>query len=83
MASALSRDTSDHVPYLVSITTDIPKAGVFRFENFWLQRADFMQVMEHGCSIPIGHFDQAKRVVAKFKNLRRVLRARQCSNLKS
>lgn len=77
MASALSKDTSDHVPCLISITTDIPKAKVFHFENYWLERSDFRQVMEHAWSLPIGDTDKAKRMVAKFKNLRRVLRAWQ------
>lgn len=30
----LSRDTSDHVPCLVNIMTNIPRPKVFRFENF-------------------------------------------------
>jgi hypothetical protein len=29
-----SRDTSDHIPCLVSITTGIPKAKLFRFEKY-------------------------------------------------
>lgn len=32
--SALSRQTSDHVPCLITITTDIPKGKIFRFENY-------------------------------------------------
>jgi exonuclease III len=34
MVKTLSRDTSDHCPCLVMITTDISKAKVFRFETF-------------------------------------------------
>lgn len=60
MATALSRDTSDHVLCLVTITIDIPKAKVFRFENFLLERHDFKQLMEHGWFIPIVHSDKAK-----------------------
>jgi hypothetical protein len=33
----LPRDTPDHVPYVVSFKTSVPKARIFRFEIFWLQ----------------------------------------------
>jgi hypothetical protein len=48
LASTLSRDTFDHMPCLISISTDIPKAKVFHFENYWMMHEDFMQVMQHG-----------------------------------
>jgi hypothetical protein len=32
--TTLGRDTSDHMSCLVSISTDIPKAKIFRFENY-------------------------------------------------
>jgi hypothetical protein len=73
--SSLSRDTSDHTPCLISISTDVPKAKVFRFENYWLLHDDFMQVMEHGWNVPTYQTDKAKVMTAKLKNLRRVLRA--------
>lgn len=75
MATALSKETSDHIPYLISITTDIPKAKVFHFENYWLHRQDIQQVLQHGWELQGAHTDKARRVVAKFRNLRRVLRA--------
>jgi hypothetical protein len=75
--SSLSRDTSDHTPCLISIPTDVPKAKVFRFENYWLLHDDFMQVIEHGWSVPTFQSDKAKVMTAKLKNLRRVLRAWQ------
>jgi hypothetical protein len=62
----------------VSISTDIPKAKVFQFENYWLLHDEFMQVMQYGWITPSPFTaplaDLAKRLVAKFKNLRRVLR---------
>jgi hypothetical protein len=44
-----------------------------------------MQIMQYGWSIPVGTYDKAKRVMGKFKNLRRVLRTwqLQLSNLAS
>ena len=31
----LARITSDHLPYKIQIDTSIPKANIFRFENYW------------------------------------------------
>jgi endonuclease/exonuclease/phosphatase family metal-dependent hydrolase len=33
----LVKPTSDHVTCVVSIGTKIPRAQIFRFENYWLQ----------------------------------------------
>jgi hypothetical protein len=41
----LSRDISDHFPCLVFVSSDIPKAKVFQFENYWLLHDEFMQVI--------------------------------------
>lgn len=75
MFCPLSMETSDHVPCLVKIATDIPKGAVFRFENYWMEHPDFLRIVQHGWSIPTGVQDKAKNVSAKFKNLRRVLKA--------
>jgi hypothetical protein len=41
-----------------------------------------MAAMQHGWDVPVSHQDVAKRLVAKFKNLRRVLKNySQLSNL--
>ena len=37
----LARSTSDHVPCVVTIATAIPKARVFRFENYWVDLPSF------------------------------------------
>lgn len=39
----LTRPTSDHVPILATLSTDIPKSNHFRFENAWLLHPDFLQ----------------------------------------
>jgi hypothetical protein len=70
----LSRDISDHSSCLVSVSTDIPKAKSFWFENYWMLQKDFMQIMEHGWSLPNNQTDKAKMLGYKFKNLRRALR---------
>lgn len=72
-AQTLSRDTSDHVLCVIAIQTSMPRAKVFRFENFWMEHDDFMSVVQHAWSIPVYQQDKAKYLTAKFKNQRRVL----------
>jgi hypothetical protein len=75
----LSRETSDHFLCVISVSTNIPQTKIFCFENYWLQHDDFMQVFMHGWNVPVAQEDKAKRIVAKFKNLRRVLRVWQAN----
>jgi hypothetical protein len=77
-------ETSDHVPCLISVSTDIPKSHTFRFENFWMQRDDFLEQVARGWDIDTSDLDAAKSITAKFKNLRRVLNEwkKSISNLK-
>lgn len=72
--STLTMETSDHVPCLIKISTAIPKSHIFRFENYWLQREDFMQQVILGWQSNNLHIDAAKALTAKFKNLRKVLK---------
>jgi hypothetical protein len=74
VVSTLSHDVSDHHPCLVSMFTDIPKVKIFIFENFWLLHEEFLPVMQHGWSLAVLPQDKAKMLMAKFKNLRRVLK---------
>lgn len=78
-------ETSDHTPCLIKIDTIIPSARIFRFENYWMQHPDFMAIVQHRWSLPTGQNDKAKHISAKFKNLRRVLKAwhSQLSGLKT
>jgi hypothetical protein len=55
----LSRDTFDHMLCVVEISTDIPKAKVFRFENYWMIHNDFMDVMSHYWNLPTQIEDRA------------------------
>jgi hypothetical protein len=74
-ASALSRDTSDHTPCVIIAATKVPRPQIFRFENYWLQHDKFMSVMQQGWLLPVASsLDSAKRITAKFKNLRKALK---------
>jgi hypothetical protein len=52
------------------MNTDVPKAKNFRFENHWLLHEEFMPVMQHGWNLAVSPMDNAKKLMAKFKNLR-------------
>lgn len=43
--SALNRDLSDHVPLFLSSGLDPPYCNVFRYENCWVEREGFHQVV--------------------------------------
>lgn len=74
MAKSLIMETSDHWPCIIEISTAIPAAKVFRFENFWLQFESFKPTVQQAWLTYINAFDPAKRLTAKFKHLRGILR---------
>jgi hypothetical protein len=53
IVKTMSWDTFDHCPCLIIMSTHIPKAKVFKFENYWLWRDEFMQVLRHGWNLPV------------------------------
>jgi hypothetical protein len=80
----LSRPTSDHTPCMVQIQTSIPKTQIFRFENFWIDQPDFLNVVQAAWNTDVRASNSATRLSAKLKHLRRVLRrwAKGLSRLK-
>jgi len=83
--STLTMETSDNSPCLISIKTTIPKGKIFRFENYLMEHEQFLNIVQHGWSLPTFQSDSGKVITVKFKNLRRVIRAwqSQLSNLKA
>jgi hypothetical protein len=53
-------EPSDPVPCVISISTTIPKANIFRFENYWMEHEHFMEVVAHGWSVPTNQADSTK-----------------------
>ena len=45
IATPMSNISSDHVPTKIQIGTRIPKANLFRFEDFWLEFEGFSEVV--------------------------------------
>jgi hypothetical protein len=73
LVKPLARPTSDHVPCLVSIGTNIPKAKIFRFESFWIRLPGFLEKVNTIWNITC-EGDSAKVLSAKFKLLRKGLK---------
>jgi hypothetical protein len=59
---------------MVQIDTLIPKAEVFRFENFWVEQPDFFEVVQSTWNSEVRATNSVTRLTAKFKLLRRVLK---------
>jgi hypothetical protein len=70
----LAKSTSDHTPCKVQIGTHIPKATLFRFENYWTLLPGFMETVSKAwfsCS----HLDGARNVSTKLRALRADLKS--------
>lgn len=79
----LSRPISDHIPYVIHIGSNIPKANVFIFENYWMEHPGFMEnVIVHWNNSPM-YANAAKNIASKLKHVRARLRkwSRNLSNL--
>jgi hypothetical protein len=50
MVLPLARKGSDHVPCVVNIDTNIPKAKIFHFENYWVDQPGFLECVKNSWS---------------------------------
>ena len=66
------RSTSDHVPLLVTLATDIPKPNLFHFENAWLKHPLFLATTLPAWSATQPRADAACNLVARAKAFRQV-----------
>ena len=48
----MAKSSSDHVPCRVVIDTVIPKARIFRFENYWVDNPTFLDCVKKSWSKP-------------------------------
>ena len=74
MAFPMAMTTSDHIPIMISIGTNIPKSKVFRFENYGLEHTQFREVVQGIWAQPVDVQDSAKVIATKFKRLRKGLK---------
>ena len=70
----LSRPISDHIPYVLHIGSSIPKSNIFRFENYWVDHADFLNIVVlHWNNSPV-YANASKNMSSKLKHVRVGLR---------
>ena len=74
MVFPLAHTVSHHVPCVVSIATCIPKAKVFRFENYWVDLPGFADCVSKVWNRPVAKSSIALTISAKFKSLRYALK---------
>lgn len=74
MVKPLARPISDHVPYVMSIDTAIPKCKLLRFEIFGPSHPDFMSTVEKSWNTPLKASSSATRLSGKLKRLRYALK---------
>ena len=72
MLTSRIRSTSDHVPLLDTLSTDIPKPNIFRFENAWLKHPLFLATTLPAWSLSQPRNDAACSLVARAKAFRQV-----------
>ena len=80
VAPALSIDTSDHTPCIISASTNIPKPQVFKFENYWMELENFRATIQQGWINAPTVPDKAKNITSKFKHLKQTLKTWKCSS---
>jgi len=68
--SSLPKPTSDHVPLLLSLSTELPKPMFFRFEKHWLHHQSFLPSALAGWQAPVTSSDVAGRLAARIKSTR-------------
>ena len=68
------RTASDHVPCVVVISTNIPKANIFRFEFFWVKMEGFYDCVKQSREKPSRKTHISSIIADKLKTLRRDLK---------
>ncbi|XP_066373069.1 uncharacterized protein [Miscanthus floridulus] len=77
--SPRAKPTSDHTPLFLSMSTSIPKSSVFRFENAWLPRQNFLQTVLPAWTEARVCSDAAGQLAACLKSARAATKERALS----
>jgi hypothetical protein len=70
----LANTASDHIPCVVNIDTVIPKANIFRFENFWTEQPGFLDCVKKVWNSRSNKAYSSAVLADKFKSLRYALK---------
>lgn len=70
----LARTASDHVPCVVTISTNIPRCHLFRFENYWVELDGFMECVSKSWRKPSRKSHVSAIIADKLKTSRQELK---------
>jgi hypothetical protein len=73
-ATPLAKLSSDHIPIKIQIGTSIPKAQIFRFEEFWLDFEGFTDTVQSHWQQARHFTNSAQDLSARMKSLRHGLK---------
>lgn len=62
----LAKYIYDHTPCVVNIQTSIPRATIFRFENFWAEHPGFSEVVDFAWNTNCQSQNSATGITTKF-----------------
>jgi hypothetical protein len=74
VVNPLAKPVSDHISCVIDIGTKIPKASIFRFENFWVRQPGFMDVVQRIWDMTNVSGNSAKVITSKLKFFRKALK---------
>ena len=69
IATPLAKLTSDHVPIQIQVGTSIPRANIFRFEEYWMDFEGLNDVVQNCWNISNPHTNPANDITARLKSL--------------
>lgn len=69
IVTALGKPISDHTPCVINIQTSIPKSKIFRFENYWTNHPNFLDMVATSWNKPCHANNAAASICRKLKNL--------------
>jgi mannosylglycoprotein endo-beta-mannosidase len=74
MVLPLAKKGSDHLPFVVHICIDIPKAKIFRFENYWVDLPGFKECVTQSWERGSAKAYSSAVIADKLKGLRHELK---------
>lgn len=75
MLSSLTRSTSNNVPLKIEISTTVPKAKIFWFENYWIHSPGFSDVVSSAWGCRAENSNAAAQIAARLKETRSAIKA--------
>jgi hypothetical protein len=74
MVLPLAKIGSDHVPCVLNVDTNIPKAAIFRFDNYWVNMPGFMECVQKSWDMGSTKSYSSAVLTDKLKTLRHELK---------